>query len=301
MAWGLEHAQLVAERDAANERVQQRPGLASNQRLGRAHRWLDEEDQARRAFAGGAEHFRTRVLAEGRGDSAGAMTEYGHLLRGAGDLDAARDAYTRALERLDEHMQPDLGEELRYLLGQDPGGDDLLKQLARGDAEPARAAVVRALKAERVLPSYTAPRLTLYDLLEETYRVDSERTGRPLPPHLDMLCDTGLLLDAPPAPASPKSPPPVGRWTVDRDGFEASIEQPEIGPIKAVLSPRVWLELQPTGQREDYLLRVYDDSGRIAETGPYANFGEAVEGTLDVLPSVAPDTLETFRALVRSY
>jgi hypothetical protein len=44
--------------------------------------------------------------------------------------------------------------------------------------------------------------------------------------------------------------------------------------------------------------RRHDNSGRIAETCSYANFGEIVEGTLDVLRSVAP---ETFRALTRSY
>ena len=65
--------QLVAERDAAAARVAERPGKVSYQRLGRAHRWLDEADAAREAFRAGAEYMKANVLDQGRSRDRGGM------------------------------------------------------------------------------------------------------------------------------------------------------------------------------------------------------------------------------------
>lgn len=199
MAWMITSAQLEAERDAAAERVQERPGKVSYQRLGRALRWLDEEDAAREAFRDGATYMKTNVLDQGRSDNAAGWAEYGHLLRNAGDLDAAREAYQRALERLDDEASV-RGAQLRYLLGQDPGAADdgvhgraLLALASHQGIEQARKEIVAELREEGGLPSYTAPNMTLWDLLEETFRVESELTGEPVPDHATMLARAGLL------------------------------------------------------------------------------------------------------------
>jgi hypothetical protein len=189
VSWGFTHADLLAEREAAAaDHAQSGPGLSISERLGRAHMWLDEPEPARQAFAAGARHFKTEVLPLGRGDNAGGWTEYGHLLRHAGDIDGAHAAYRHALTLLNR-FEDWLGDELRFLLGEPLESDEgYVAQIARGEMESTRAQIVQDIRDEEVLPSYTAPALTLYDLLEETF-------GEPRPSHLQMLRRSGLLVE----------------------------------------------------------------------------------------------------------
>jgi hypothetical protein len=189
MPWRFTRADMTAELETATRYLAEaQPGLLNTQRVGRAHLWLDEPEAARRAFAAGAEVFTTHVLPLGRGDNAGGWSEYGHLLRHAGDTEGAHTAYRRALTLLNR-FEDWLGDELRYLLGEPLESDDgYIAQIARGEKAATRDQIVRDIRKQRVLPSYTAPALTLYDLLEETF-------DDPRPSHQEMLRRAGLLVD----------------------------------------------------------------------------------------------------------
>jgi len=200
MAWTFTLAELEADRDVAAAEVADYPNKVDNSRLGRALRWLDDEAAAREAFRGGAVAMKANVLDKGRSDNASGWLEYGLLLRNAGDAKGAEAAFARALDKLED---PDSvrGAELRYLLGRTPGAapdapvwEQVLNALASGQGlGEARDAVVRALREERGLPSYTAPTMTLWDLLEETFRVEADVDGTPVPTHLEMLKRSGFL------------------------------------------------------------------------------------------------------------
>jgi hypothetical protein len=138
--------------------------------------------------------------------------------------------------------------------------------------------------------------MTLYDLLEETFRVQAERDGTPMPDHATMLERTQLFGERAPAPTL--DPPPPGRGMVG----EASIARGERGPVKAVLSGRLWLELTDLGLGK-WAVDLYDtDVGKVNESGPFDGFGGAVEGAKDALRSTADErAVETLDALVRSY
>jgi hypothetical protein len=193
MAWTFTRAQLEADRDTAAAEAADYPNKVDNQRLGRALRWLDYDDAAvHEAFRGGAAAMKTNVFDKGRSHNAGGWREYGHLLLGAGEEDAAREYFERALAELgDEHSVR--AAQLRFLLGQPPGAapdgslwEQALNALHSGEGvDEARDAVIAALQKERGLPSYTAPGMTLWDLLEALY--GPELT------HAEMLARSGLL------------------------------------------------------------------------------------------------------------
>ena len=63
----LSYDDLVAAREEAKRDAEQHGGNTAYQRLGRAHLWLDEHDEARRAFQAAADDMRTRVIERGRG------------------------------------------------------------------------------------------------------------------------------------------------------------------------------------------------------------------------------------------
>jgi hypothetical protein len=196
MAWTFTLAELEADRDAAAAEVADYPNKVDNSRLGRALRWLDDEAGAREAFRGGAVAMKANVLDKGRGDNTSGWLEYGLLLHNAGDAEGAPEAFARALEKLADPNSV-RGAELRYLLGRTPGAapdapvwELGLNALASGQGlVEAREAVVRALREERGLPSYTAPSMTLWDLLEETFRAEGDRA----PSHREMLERSGFL------------------------------------------------------------------------------------------------------------
>jgi hypothetical protein len=193
MAWTFTRAELEADRDRAAAEAAEYPNKVDNQQLGRALRWLDEDEAAvREAYRGGAEAMQANVFGKGRSQNAAGWREYGHLLRGAGDQDGAREYFARAVEQLGD--EPSVrAAELRYLLGKPPGAapdgpvwEQALNALHSGEGlDEAREAVIGALQKERGLPSYTAPGMTLWDLLEELY--GPELT------HAEMLERSGLL------------------------------------------------------------------------------------------------------------
>jgi tetratricopeptide (TPR) repeat protein len=193
MAWTFTRAQLEADRDRAAAEAADYPNKVDNQQLGRALRWLDHDEAAvHEAFRGGAAAMQANVFAKGRSQNAAGWREYGHLLRGAGDQEAAREYFERALTELGDE-QSARAAELRYLLGQPPGAapdgplwEQALNALHSGEGrEEALEAVIGALQKERGLPSYTAPGMTLWDLLEALY--GPELT------HAEMLERSGLL------------------------------------------------------------------------------------------------------------
>jgi tetratricopeptide (TPR) repeat protein len=193
--FSFSRSELESERDAAAARVAERPGKVSYQRLGRALRWLDDEAAARDAFGKGAEHMQANVFAKGRSQNASGWLEYGLLLRHAGDAESAREWFAKALD--DVHDADAVRRaQLRYLLGERPGPvpdapvwEQALSALTAGaNVAQARAAVEDAIARERGLPSYTAPSMTLWDLLEATYRAETPELS-----HAEMLERSGFL------------------------------------------------------------------------------------------------------------
>ena len=137
-----------------------------------------------RVRAGAALSKRVHVIETGRATHGSTWASYGHLLRLAGDEAGARAAYARALDMLDERHGRRAIFDIRYLLGERlPRGEDgfferTLRALAAGDFE-VREAVVLTIRASQVLPDYTAPDLTLYDVLEETFPDITSRSEIP--------------------------------------------------------------------------------------------------------------------------
>jgi hypothetical protein len=303
MAWRFTRAELEAERDRAAEAVAERPNKVSNQELGHALRWLDDEAGAREAYRGGAVAMKARVLDRGRSNNAVGWTEYGHLLRNAGDVDAARAEYERALDELGD--EPSVrAAQLRYLLGLQPGAapdgplwERALNALAAGEElDAVRDDIVSAIRAGRTMPTSSGLTMSLWELLEETFRVEAERDGTPVPDHATMLARTGLMGER--APVAALDPPPQGRWTVGG----AAIEQGDRGPVKATLDARLWIEF--TDLRDGrWIIDVWDaDVGKVNESGPFDGFGDAVAGARDALRSVAGErAVETLDALVKAY
>ena len=124
---------------------------------------------------------------------------------------------------------------------------------------------MRAIRADRLMPSYDPGEMTLYDLLEGTFRVDAERAGTPVPDHATMLARAGLLGERAPAPAL--DPPPEGRWMV--------------GKLRSISDAEV---------------------GKVNESGPFDDFGDAIEGAQEALRSKADErAVETLEALERAY
>ena len=136
MPWTLSHDDLVAAREEARREAERYGGNTAYQRLGRAHLWLDEHDEARRAFRAAAEDMRVRVIEAGRGNPK-TWHKYALLLRRAGDETAAREAFAQAGPEADETRT--------------------------------REDLIKAIRAERMPPDATAPGRTLYDLLEATF------------------------------------------------------------------------------------------------------------------------------------
>ncbi len=162
MPYALSHDDLVAAREEAKRDVEQYGGNTAYQRLGRAHLWLDEDDEARRAFQAAADDMRERVIERGRGNPK-TWHKYGLLLARAGDEAGAREAFKEAGPVADER-----------------------ESLAREE-------IVKLIGAERMPPDATAPGRTLYDLLEATFPAGTS--------HVQILREAGLLGDAPPPPA----------------------------------------------------------------------------------------------------
>ena len=205
MAWGLTREDLVAARDAAARQLAEDPHPRTEEQLARAHRWLDEDEAARRLFRAAATHTGARARERGREPR---WFEYGFALRLAGDAEAALAAFARA---------PSDEPEVQYLLGGKPAGKDFwprtLRALANGDVS-CRDEIVALVRAGRGDPSSNPYGFTLWDLLEESFRVEAERSGTPVPDHRTMLERAGLLLGAPRTPLPPAEPPPSRRWTL---------------------------------------------------------------------------------------
>lgn len=215
MAWGLDRTELVAGREEMRAQAQERPTHRTLEQLARAHRWLDEEEHARRRFREAAADLDERIERQGRG-SAHRRGQTGGLLRLAGDDEAARGWLERALGSLDAAAPGDAGlvAELRYLLGDDAGAQEAASRAeevyarlesvvdlarARERADPSAAAAARdriagVLRADRTPPFHDSGHRSLspWDWLEEAFRVEAELRGEALPSHAEMLAGRAL-------------------------------------------------------------------------------------------------------------
>jgi hypothetical protein len=232
VSWGVNLEDLAAARDELFAEVEERAGSHALERLARAHRWLGQEDAARRRFreaAGAAE----AVLERWRRDDPSAVGRVGSLLIRARDPDAAAPWLARATEMM---RRPDDGAALAYLRGDfagalasaaraDEEGSDggypwadavaaLAGARAAGDAELAGDALARfaaLIREDRVPPDEESgsPGLSLFDWLEESARARAELSGDPPPTGSELLDAVGLLRTER-APVRAEPPPDAG-------------------------------------------------------------------------------------------
>ncbi len=197
------------------------PMLGDPERIGRAYHWLDRPEEARPWLLKAAEHYKTIRDTPGR---------VGGMLRLAGE--DGREWFARALEGEDRTawLAP-----LRYLVGDKAGALDAAERdpdqlplvrgiaaLVRDDVAEARRQFTAAINKERVKPwGDSSGDIGLYDWLEESYRRESELTGKPMPDHGTMLEGFGPKKWRKPKPID--FPPPPGK-RVELDGSTLAVD-----------------------------------------------------------------------------
>lgn len=282
MAWGLDRSALERGRDEVAAEVAKDAWHHPLEQLARAHRWLDEEDEAAGRFGEAAADLEQSIEAAGRGDAA-SRGRTGGLLLMAGSGYAARGWFERALQ-----SGPGAGEEaaLRYLLGDERGALEAAERAqesyprleavaelaqARAENDPGAAAKARdilagAIRAERTPPFQESghPDLSLFDWLEEAFRVEAELRGEPAPDHAEMLERAGLAKAAKgskPAKRAPDWPPPPGRHELARtrpDGtaVTAAIEVNDDGDVDMLIDPDADLRVRLIKEFGEYRVRI---------------------------------------------
>ena len=256
MSWGVNLDDLAAARDALLADVAERPGSDALERLARAHRWLGEEDEARRRFRDAADAARAALERWGREDVSAIGRVGSLLLRGGDEVaaepwleraargqpgrdDAAALSYLRGdLDGAVANARAALAAEGRY-----PWAEAVaLLAAARRDGDAERAAeagrrFVALIGEERMPPDEESgsSSLSLFDWLEECARVQSELVGAAPPSHAELLERAGLLR-AERTPERPAAPPDAGPSRPGR----ATISYP--GPGGGEVTPSVTVD-----------------------------------------------------------
>jgi len=322
MAWGLTLDALATQRNEAIVKAQREPVHRSFEQLGRAHRWLDEGEEARRWFRAAAADLDERIEQRGRG-SADRRGQTGALLRLAGEDADARRWLQWAMETSAGDSDGQLADRAAwtYLLGdregclesasrlREPAEYGLTRAvttLARaslaGDPAPLAAVVgdlADAIRADRLPPAHKSGAAAggLYDWLEEAFRVEAVLGGTAVPDHPTMLARAGLL-DGGAAPVA-ISLPAEGRWSVPRQAPDGAtvdlVLTREGGETDALLDPRVGTELsviftEHLGEVRMLIEWGEDEEGWVEEKlGPYVDLAEAADVAADWLRAYAPE------------
>jgi len=205
----LDDAKLEAVLAAQEAQVARRRAHQYLEQLGRGYQWLDRPAEARAAFLEAAELFERKMEETGRHDP-GRQLEAGVCLLHAGEPEAARAWFSRALEGGARDVNVAA---LHYLLGDDdaalaaarvlddPGEKrDAVAALAAArrdrDAEGARGArdvLLGGLRSDRLAPGETSgPSWGSWDVVGESFRLEAELAGRPMPSYREMLVRLGL-------------------------------------------------------------------------------------------------------------
>ena len=334
MSWGIDRHELETGRDDMRALAAERASHHMLEQLARAHRWLDEDEQARRRFREAAAELEASL--ESRGGDASSRGRTGGLLRQAGEEEAARAWFERALASLDVASPRDANRvaALRYLLG-DPEGalvaaalaeqpDPILEPIvelarARRDGDPeaavrARDGIARLIRAGRTPPfeESGSSDLTLFDWLEESFRGEAE-----LPDHATMLERAGLaraVQRGAPGDVPDWPPPPwwhaLQRMTPDGADVQATVEVDDDTDGVFHVDPRPGIELTVRLIKEygEYRVRIEwddDEEGSCVQDLDHRTpgFRTGVDAAADWLLAHAPDppggewAAETLRAL----
>ncbi len=270
MSWGVNLEDVARARDALLAEVAEHPNHHPLERLARAHRWLEEEDDARRRFREAAEQLETVLYRWAREDT-GSISRIGSLLWRARDAGGARPWFERAART--QRRADDIAE-VGYLSGVDARAVEYAARAVAEEQGPyprieAVATLAAARRDRRAMPAAGAVRrftavigddrvppdeesgsstLSLFDWLEEAFRVRSALRGEPVPDHHAMLDEAGLLRAR---PAAQKPPPrrdagPQGRGTraipYPQPGgggqIEPSVTVDERGDVHVLLHPQ---------------------------------------------------------------
>jgi tetratricopeptide (TPR) repeat protein len=312
VSWGLDRAALEAGRAEAAQRAEEHPSSHTYEQLARAHRWLDEPTAAAKLFAEAVQRDE-RAFKGGYGSVWGRR---GGLLHLAGDERGARKWLKRALK---DDPGPYDEAAWRYLTGdhagalaaaaREPEPNAYLRGLvaltrARSQRDPALARHARERFAEAIrgvrMPPYMesgSSDMSLFDWLEESFRLEADLAGTGLPDHLGMLEQAGLLnaTAKPRRRTAPDLPPPPGRYPVSRETPDgATVESvlvmtPE-RDAELILDPRpaVNIRLALIVEYGEFRVRVTagaEDEGPYEEDLPdrYAGFRAACEAGADWL------------------
>ena len=269
MSWGVNLDDVARARDALLAEVAEHPNNHPLERLARAHRWLEEEDEARRRFREAAEQLETVLYRWAREDT-DSISRIGSLLWRARDPDGARPWFERAART---QTRPGDIAEVGYLSGVDARAVEYAARAAAEEATPyprieAVATLATARRDRRPEPAADAVQaftavigddrvapdeesgsstLSLFDWLEESFRVRSALRGEPVPGHRAMLDEAGLLRAhaAPPQPPPQADAGPQGRGTrtitYPQPGgggqIEPSVTVDERGDVHLLLHP----------------------------------------------------------------
>lgn len=328
MAWQLTAKALASQRDKAMAKAEEHADHLAYEPLARAHRWLDEEEPARRWFRAAAEDVDASVEQPGRGNYP-SRGQTGTLLWLAGDEPGGRHWLEWAIASSPVDSDGQLADiaAWRYLLSDFEGclesagamrepepyqktrGVAALAR-ARLDGDPAAieavvAGLTDALRADRLPPADKSGSSSgnLYDWLEEAFRVEAELNGAAMPDHATMLERAGLLEGGSSAATSPGTAfpdlPATGRWSIPREAPDGAtvdlVLTREPSATDALLDPRAGTELRVhfAEQFDEVRLLIEwgdDEEGWVEERlGPFADHDQAAEAASDWLRAYGPD------------
>ena len=188
------------------DQLAERRGPTTLEQVARTRRWLDAGEHEA-LFAEAAARLE-QAWKDNQTGSTGSWARAGGLWQLAGDRERARRALQQAVAGgTDWEPIPQGAAGVMYLLGEHgraaahaPDHPEGMLAAAAREADPDRAADARnrwlawEKLAERGPHQDRGPRpLTGWDWIEETFRLESELRGEPVPSHLEMLRRTGML------------------------------------------------------------------------------------------------------------
>lgn len=264
----------MREQLAAHEREHEEyDGVSAIEPVARTRRWLDM-DGSSELFAAAARRLERSMLANDTGSPDG-WARAGGLAHLAGDGDSRRLLSRAVKDGVEREPFLPAAPGTFYLLGD----FDHAQAIARDGRIEWLAAAARTLDPKLAVRardgwmaweslskggphhSYAGAPLTDWDWIEETFRLESELLGDPVPDHLEMLRRLGVLGDADePIEATPPRPAPRVGWHIAfGDDAMPGLEVVDEDLVTAELAPDRILDLRRYSAKEGWGARLSTD------------------------------------------